>query len=1068
MRYYGVLKNTQYDSDYNFINLCHDKEHFVPNIITKVLLLLLTTLTSTVVISQGNSNIGHIGIEDGLRTQLSLHLLEDDEYNLWISSFQDLQKYNGHSVTAIPIDTRNSKPLNNLADICKDQLGNIWIIQGSDGYYINKEKYLKPIIYYKIDIIDPQSHQSTSFDDYIKSDKLKQEDIVNIQPFEEKIFITTTDGEIYSFKESLEHYTTIQDTSTYISLNEKGELISYKDGAILFSDNQGRLIHEIKDQPTQEYDILNVSPTGQLFFWEQKGGQNILSNYSNGQFKEIYTEEINPDFINEYRYHRVESYDDGYLIVKGQLLNIEDSIDLTLKTMIGDNTVYDHIKSNSGLEYFSTNLGVFINSNRKKTFKQLGVSKNKLNSVRAIFVNEHIKAYRGKDKELIINNSNYYNLDFLKGKDLGPDAEVHYLDPLNQDVLWSAGYIDGHVRKIDFKKQSLETFTFSPHGPYSPSAFLRSSMTNRLYLSSASGVFILDEKKKLFNKINLNSLSAEHISINHMIEINDQIWIASSQGVIIIDELNNQISLDPIRSDSINYVLQHIHADKINPNIVWIGTRRGGLIKWDTTTDTIQNYNISSGLSNNDVHAIIEDKQERLWVSTNQYLNCLDKRNDRIYVFTEQDGLSHSEFNKLSYFHDTIQDVIYFGGLNGYNYFKPDDIVTNNIESRINVRLIGAANNKKDGTIENVLSDAIRTSSIDFNEDVISTNLELSTNYLYQPDKVKYSYRIPGIIEEWQSQSSNETNISRLPYGNHKLELIADLKKPSRTSEILVIDINCKRPFYKTWIFYILSALLILLIIRLVFKYQLKNISDRNIKLEETVANRTKELQELNNTKNKIFTIIAHDLRNPVSSLVDISEKIKFLSKHNRLDELEFLAEQTKNRINALNDNLNNILIWALNEKNILKLNPQKLSLVLEIKKILSIYSDEIKKKNITTQLNLIDVDQVYIDVSILQTILRNFINNAIKFSYDYGKITFSKNEETKFYIELEIKDNGIGFEKTDYDQKDKNIRKEGKGSGIGMIISKDLAQIAGVDIIIKSNNGIGTIVLIKIPKKIT
>jgi len=303
------------------------------------------------------------------------------------------------------------------------------------------------------------------------------------------------------------------------------------------------------------------------------------------------------------------------------------------------------------------------------------------------------------------------------------------------------------------------------------------------------------------------------------------------------------------------------------------------------------------------------------------------------------------------------------------------------------LRLTDAKKTKEDATTEDIFLTSHKSNTIDFYDNDVSLQLHLSTNHLSNPKLRQYSYRIPGLQDDWKTQSTNVINLNRFPYGDFSLELIADLNKPAYKSDILTIQIHTHKPFKKTIAAYILGTIGLSIILWLIVQKYLENIRARNLNLEREIAERTQDLRDSNNTKNKLFTILAHDLRNPIASLTDMTDKIKFLVKKNRVDELEILAEDTKGKISALDDNLNNILLWALSENKMMTFNPQKLSLKLEIKKILELYSSQIQSKNIQSDIRLDIVDQVTVDITVLQTILRNVISNAIKFSFpDYSR----------------------------------------------------------------------------------
>jgi len=212
-------------------------------------------------------------------------------------------------------------------------------------------------------------------------------------------------------------------------------------------------------------------------------------------------------------------------------------------------------------------------------------------------------------------------------------------------------------------------------------------------------------------------------------------------------------------------------------------------------------------------------------------------------------------------------------------------------------------------------------------------------------------------------------------------------------------------------------------------------------------------LERINTQKNQLFAILAHDLRNPISSLTGISETMKYLVEENRLDELDKMARQTDDKLGALNDNLNNILYWAISESNLVSIIPEKFSLNKELEKITELYSDAIHRKGLIVKSNIVDSVIVNADVRVTQTIIRNLINNAIKFSYPEGMLEFSAIVEGG-YLELKIKDNGIGIPSKDSSdsQSDLAIRNKAAGSGIGLKISKELAGKSGIQLQLISN----------------
>lgn len=1027
-----------------------------------VILVFLDT-----VLAQTPNYVGHIGSEDGLVSQLCQHLIEDDLGNLWISSFQDIQKYNGHSITVFPAE-KTTGDIDGIIDLYKDMNGNIWVSEGKQGSR-EFDKFIRFKSSFNLYVIDPITNEIIDFPEYVDFSKFGEEDILYVSSVNGIIYLITKDKSVYRYTDRLEFFSTLKDVDSYLTIDTAGNFIYLENNNLNTYDKNDQLVSTLDAPILSHNEAYVVSDFGQLFLLQKQNGGVKISEIVDGNIialKELSSEHF---IWEDLKYNHIKSYEDGSLQLNDLFFYKNDTTNLILKSSHKDNSIYEYLISQSGLSYVATNLGVYVLENKKSLFSQFANSEIQgVNSVRGIFINDKIKAYRNSDgKEIIESNSDNLELKFLENKNLGKLASMHYPDPSNKNHLWSVGYIKGDVRRIDFESKTIDEFSFEPH-PVTVNTIHKSSATDKVYIGSYKGMYKLDVSKKLFNKVSFGSYSNSDLDVNDIVEYNRQLLLATSSGIISYSEEEESYKVIPVSVDSTEYQIQYIHKDNTSEEILWLAAKRGGIIKWNTSDNTLRVMNTEDGLSNNDVHVILEDSRERLWVSTNKYLNCLNKKTENISVFTEQDGLTHSEFNRFSYFYDSIQNHMYFGGLNGYTYFNPDSINTGKNENKIKLRLIDGSKTNEDAEVENIYVETQGSNSIKFYDDDVSLQLYLATNHLSNTKQRTYSYRIPKLQDEWITQNTNELKLNRLPYGEYKIEIMADINRPAFTSDILTLDINVIQPFKKTWLGRLLTLLAMFLIIWALVRKYYHNLRDRNLKLEQIVEDRTKEISESNRTKNKLFAILAHDLRNPISSLSGITEKIKFLASNNRVSELEILAEQTKGKISALDDNLNNILIWAMAENKMITLKPEKLSLKLEIKKILDLYSSQLADKKIKVSSDLELLDQVYVDITVLQTILRNLVTNAIKFSYSHSAVKIQKSSESDSHINLSVIDEGIGFDKEKGDANSKiivGIKNRAKGSGIGLQLVKDLSELSDIPLSFTVNPKGGTIVTVHLPK---
>ncbi len=260
--------------------------------------------------------------------------------------------------------------------------------------------------------------------------------------------------------------------------------------------------------------------------------------------------------------------------------------------------------------------------------------------------------------------------------------------------------------------------------------------------------------------------------------------------------------------------------------------------------------------------------------------------------------------------------------------------------------------------------------------------------------------------------------------------------------------------------------------------YPLKELEERNIVLKRMVENKTNELkhtitelrnaqktlEDLNKEKDKFFSIIAHDIRSPFNTLLGFSEMLA--KKRHDIDKAQLdlihqnLYKSTQNTYNLLE----NLLIWASSQMkksqvNILTIYPGKL--IPEIIKLFNAAINE-KKINIICE---IDVDIACLaDKEIFKIIVRNLISNAIKFSFSGGNIYIFGKPIKNSVFKITIKDEGIGMS----DDKLNNLFSIGKtfsnvgtnnegGSGLGLIITKEMVEKINGRIYASSSPGLGT-----------
>ncbi len=263
-------------------------------------------------------------------------------------------------------------------------------------------------------------------------------------------------------------------------------------------------------------------------------------------------------------------------------------------------------------------------------------------------------------------------------------------------------------------------------------------------------------------------------------------------------------------------------------------------------------------------------------------------------------------------------------------------------------------------------------------------------------------------------------------------------------------------------------------------KEQSENLQETNMLLEERqeeivqqkeeIEYQRDELEKLNKTKDKFFSIIGHDLKNPFHAIIALSEMIiqdyNNLDDHEKIEMLSMIKGSSENAFNLLE----NLLEWAKSQTENIEFYPENISLKQIIEETFSVLQINAERKNISVTIDIQTNVILYADKNMLKTIIRNLINNAIKFTHKDGEINIhSKEENNKVFIS--IQDNGIGMNETIKSQlfsleklHSKNGTLGESGTGLGLILCKEFIQKHNGELFIESEENKGSKFVIVLP----
>jgi len=233
------------------------------------------------------------------------------------------------------------------------------------------------------------------------------------------------------------------------------------------------------------------------------------------------------------------------------------------------------------------------------------------------------------------------------------------------------------------------------------------------------------------------------------------------------------------------------------------------------------------------------------------------------------------------------------------------------------------------------------------------------------------------------------------------------------------------------------------------------------------------EITKINSEKDKFFSIIAHDLRSPLASISGLCELLILMAQSNNTDGLIEYAELIHQASKKSIDLLSNLMAWALAQTGMVDFKPEPVRIAELVNENMLLYFEVASQKSITINISQSIDFELFMDKAMINTVLRNLINNAIKFTYENGKIDMRlelKNDAVK----VTISDNGMGMKPEliqDLFKLDKKTGRPGtngeSSTGLGLLLCKEFIEMHGGHIWAESELGKGSNFHFTIPLKL-
>ena len=433
---------------------------------------------------------------------------------------------------------------------------------------------------------------------------------------------------------------------------------------------------------------------------------------------------------------------------------------------------------------------------------------------------------------------------------------------------------------------------------------LLADRNNNVWMGYNRYLMKYDRVAKTFSKYEypVKFIRYEDDFLQSMYQVEDLLWLGSFNGLFCFDMKREKMvaayTNNENDSTSIsNNLAFSFCADVDEPErYLWIGTKGGGLNRLDKTTGKFIHFNTRQGLPNNVVYGILPDFAGNLWLSTNKGLSAFNMASRRFRNFDVSDGLQGNEFNRYAYLR-TSEGIMVFGGLNGINYFRSDEIRPLDPPKVVftDFRLFNRSIEPGPHSLLTKTIEATRHIVLRYEQNVVT--FQFAAMDYRKKGSIRYRYQMKNFDKDWiYAGATHEATYTNLDPGSYEFAVQASFENGAWSTESSNIELRIITPWYRTWWFYLLVTVVISTLVYCFYRLRIY------------------QLQRLEGLRNRI----ARDLHDEIGSSIST---IAIYSKiaQEQMDSLTFDKEPLLKKINDFATEIMasmNDIVWSINAKN--------------------------------------------------------------------------------------------------------------------------------------------------------
>lgn len=769
---------------------------------------------------------------------------------------------------------------------------------------------------------------------------------------------------------------------------------------------------------------------------------------------------------------------------------------------ISGNSIYSIYEDNTGTIWAGTDWSGVNKFNKNRAdfghiVHQEGVNNTLVNNIiHALYFDKKGQLWIGTQEGLNLYNPIEEKFTLFRNEPSNPNSiSFDHIRTIVEDQdgnIW-IGTLKG-LNKYIPQKHKFNRYFVNKNEPGSTNNLsLHASDDGTIWIGNYSGgLFKLDPDEGRFVVYDHSENDPSSISDNQIWAIeedkNGTLWLGTGKGGLCKFYPSTEKFIcfknDPNDSSSLSsntvWVLYFDHADEL-----WIGTSSGinKLHQLEDGSVYFEHCFKGTELENIGITGIIEDVDNQFWITSAIGLTCYNPSNNSLANYGVEDGLQDDEFTINALVRDEKTNKIYAGGVNGFNVFNPSEIKGNSIPPVVKIVDLKLFNKSVEvgEEINNriILSKSVSAlSSINLSYKEYIITFEYAALHFKSPEGNQYAFMLEGFEDKWNYIGNQRTaTYTNLKPGNYTFRVKASNSDNVWNEEGTSLHIYIKPPYWGTWWFKVIISFALVSILFVFYTLRITRIKNRNLVLKQTVEERTKQLNtknrlltkrteeldktneqlsasneklsELNRMKNKFFSIIGHDLKNPINTIMGFTEllqkRIDTISKDKRNEFIGYIHNASTQTFILLED----LLEWARSQSENITFEPELNEVGDIVKANIDLLKDQANQKEIEIKLEKESIDtKAFFDERMINTVIRNLLSNAIKYAQPGGLVKISFSIDKPGFLFIHVSDNGVGMEPVQLEnlfKLDQTISTKGTtgetGTGLGLILCKEFIE---------------------------